>query len=122
MSDEVLNILCSSKKIERDNGVVQLHKILLSSDTEVKVCLETKILQLLTSSATIPWETKHGCLLGAKEIIHRIDLNCERELMFLKEIRNVARKLLTDIEVRVRLESGRFTSFLSSFPHQLLSY
>lgn len=107
MSDEVLSILCSSKKIERDKGVVQLHKILLSSDIEIRICLETKILQLLTGSEGTPWETKHGCLLGAKEIIYKIDLNCEREFIFFNEIRNIARKLLTDVEVRVRLESGR---------------
>uniref|UniRef100_A0A1B6GJM3 TOG domain-containing protein n=1 Tax=Cuerna arida TaxID=1464854 RepID=A0A1B6GJM3_9HEMI len=106
MSEQILNILCSSKKIERDGGVVHLHKMLSSNDPEERICLETRIIQMLTNSDDTPWETKQGCLLGSKEIIQRVDLNNERELEFISKITDISRKLLTDIEVRVRLESG----------------
>lgn len=107
MADEVLNTLCSAKKIERDSGVVLLHKFLTLDLTEARIDLETKILQLLRGFEDIPWETKHGCLLGAKEIILKVNLELEREIEFINHIKDLTRRLLTDIEVRVRLESGK---------------
>lgn len=119
MADEVLNTLCSTKKIERDSGVVLLHKFLTLDLTEARIDLESKILQLLRRFQDIPWETKHGCLLGAKEIILKVNLELEREIEFINHIKDLTRRLLTDIEVRVRLESGKccrprsFYSFLN---------
>lgn len=106
MADEVLNTLCSAKKIERDSGVVLLHKFLILDLTEARIDLESKILKLLRRFQDIPWETKHGCLLGAKEIILKVNLESEREIEFINHIKDLTRRLLTDIEVRVRLESG----------------
>lgn len=116
MADEVLNTLCSAKKIERDSGVVLLHKFLTLDLTEARIDLETKILQLLRGFQDIPWETKQGCLLGAKEIILKVNLELEREIEFINHIKDLTRRLLTDIEVRVRLESGKCCrSFLLIF-------
>lgn len=107
MTSEVLGVLCSSKKIERDRGILLLHTFLSSANEESRIVLEEQIINILNSSEDIPWETKHGCLLGAKEVILRANLDCERELNFLCQSRELARKLLTDMEVRVRLESGK---------------
>lgn len=107
MADEVLNALCSTIKTERDSGVVLLHEFLSLDITEARIDFETSIIQVLRRFEDITWETKHGCLLAAKEIIPKVNLELEREIGFIDHIKYLARKLLTDIEVQVRLQSGK---------------
>lgn len=107
MTLEFLTTLCSQKKLDRDNGVTDLNKYLSTCCSDKRIELENELFLLISSSSEIPWETKHGCLLGAKALLSVIDLNNEREYAFTMDIKQIARQLLTDIEVRVRLEAGK---------------
>lgn len=106
MLTEVLTQLCSQTKLERDKGAAHLHRLLPTVTSDERIQLEENLLQLLNGTGDIPWETKQGSLLGAKSVIPFINTENEKEAEFLQHLKEVARRLLTDTEVRVRLEAG----------------
>ncbi|PSN56963.1 hypothetical protein C0J52_10867 [Blattella germanica] len=113
MTSEVLNLLCNSMKLERDRGVGELQRVLPSCSENDRVQFEVNLL-LLVSDTESTWETKHGCLLGAKALVPYINLDDEREADFVHRIKGIAEKLLTDIEVRVRMAAGEVLGILCS--------
>ncbi|XP_023717328.1 uncharacterized protein LOC111869790 isoform X2 [Cryptotermes secundus] len=66
----------------------------------------------MNSDSETSWETKHGCLLGAKALIPYLNLDDEHEADFVHRIKAIAEKFLTDIEVRVRMAAGEVLGVL----------
>ena len=108
MTTEILELLCNTMKLERDRGVGELQRILPTLSENDRKLFENNLL-ILISDTESSWETKHGCLLGAKALILFLDLDDEQEAQFVQRIKTVAEKLLTDVEVRVRLAAGMFS-------------
>ncbi|XP_078593864.1 uncharacterized protein LOC144871827 [Branchiostoma floridae x Branchiostoma japonicum] len=102
MAQEILESLCSAKKLDRDRGLVEL-KSFLSKDNEAEaVQLVEEALGNVLRDAAVPWESRHGSLMGSKLTVkHRL---CSNEFAELCGERAVA--LLTDDEVRVRIAAG----------------
>ncbi|XP_063218137.1 uncharacterized protein LOC134528448 isoform X1 [Bacillus rossius redtenbacheri] len=105
MNTEILGLLCNPMKLERDRAVGELQKFLPACSKADRLEFQSNLLQLISDTES-PWETKHGCLLGAKSLIPYANLESEREIDFLHQMKSVAEKLLTDVEVRVRLAAG----------------
>ncbi|KAG8226262.1 hypothetical protein J437_LFUL004819 [Ladona fulva] len=103
--DNVLSLLCSSLKLERDKGVAELLKAIGSCSEPERLEFSSSLLQSLSNPEST-WETKQGCLLAAKAIIPYLNFEFERDVEFAQTIKGIAKKLLTDIEVRVRLAAG----------------
>lgn len=104
-TEGVVSLLCSSMKLERDKGVVELEKSLPNLNTLERRLLQEHFLKLLNDSQN-SWERKHGSLLGAKSLISYLNLDDDFDSNFIFTIKQIAQKLLTDIEVRVRLAAG----------------
>lgn len=102
----VVNQLCSSMKIERDNGVNEMQKMLPALTEVERLTIESTLLHLLGHSEN-QWETKQGCLLGAKALVPYLNTEDERELDFVSNMKTIAEKMLTDLEVRVRVAAGK---------------
>ncbi|XP_075223588.1 uncharacterized protein LOC142325568 [Lycorma delicatula] len=102
---DIVANLCSSRKLDRDNAVSDLDKLLLTCSPQERVALETELLKLLNNSHN-SWETKQGCLAGAKSLIPFVDHDNDKESEFLLQMKVIAEKLLTDTEIRVRTEAG----------------
>ena len=101
MAAEVLTFLCSSQKIERDNGVSKLHTFLgVVQDDEIRR-LESSIQSLLEDGMS-PWESKHGALMGTKALLNHE--KCSDD--FAHVSKNYALQLLEHSESRVRLSAG----------------
>lgn len=106
MLTEVLTQLCSQTKLERDKGAAQLHRLLPTLTFDERIQLEENLFQLLHGTGDVPWESKQGSLLGAKLVVPFTNTENEKEAEFLQNLRQEARKFLTDTEVRVRMEAG----------------
>lgn len=104
--EEVLSLLQSHLKLDRDRALEQLKESLqgLQGSENVIASLRTKILGYVSSSASSSWETRQGGLLGAKVIIagKRGDEN------FMEEMRVQALRLTQDEEARVRQAAGNY--------------
>uniref|UniRef100_A0A0L8G9N8 CLASP N-terminal domain-containing protein n=1 Tax=Octopus bimaculoides TaxID=37653 RepID=A0A0L8G9N8_OCTBM len=101
MSGGVLECLCSTAKLERDKGVVELQKSISTlSDTELNE-LQEAIVALFRRDDS-PWETKHGALKGTTVILH--SKRSSRD--FVTYIKDNLSPLLDDEEFRVRLAAG----------------
>ncbi|KAJ4426515.1 hypothetical protein ANN_27329 [Periplaneta americana] len=111
MTTEILELLCNSMKLERDRGVGELQKVLPTCSENERLQFEGNLLLLISDSET-SWETKHGCLLGAKALVPYLNLEDEREAEFVHRIKAIAEKCLTDIEVRVRTAAGEVLGIL----------
>lgn len=105
MTTDVLDLLCSSMKLERDKGICDLQKFLQNSTAADRIKIEHHLIRLLSDSGS-PWETKHGCLLAAKCLVPQMDSEDEQEIEFLNLIKPIGVKFLTDVEERVRLAAG----------------
>ena len=104
----VLELLCSSAKIERDRGAVELHNHLREADSEGLKQLENSV-RLLLQDADAPWERKHGALMGFRELLalgvtDEGSLKCSDE--FTVVAKDCAVQMLEDAESRVRLAAG----------------
>jgi hypothetical protein len=105
--DEVLELLCSHVKLDRDRGVSSLEKILSeqeglkSKQEEINALL--KSLVSLVESADKNWEKRHGGLLGAKLVILAGIANNE----FLETMKKKSLVLMHDNEFRVRILAGK---------------
>ncbi|KAL0266896.1 UNVERIFIED_CONTAM: hypothetical protein PYX00_009320 [Menopon gallinae] len=102
---EIVNLLCSNMKLDRDKGVAELEKIIPQLDPFSRQRYANKIIELLSDSEGT-WEAKHGVLMGSKALIMHLNLEDEGDCDFVLNIKTVAQKLLTHIEDRVRLAAG----------------
>ena len=103
MATEVLTLLCSAQKIERDRGVVELQKFIgTAEDVEIRR-LESSIQSLLEDGMS-PWESKHGALMGTKALLSHE--KCSDE--FAQLSKDYALRLLEHSESRVRLSAGEY--------------
>ena len=101
MAEAVLTFLCSSQKIERDRGVIELQKLLnVADDAEIRR-LESSI-QSLLEDGMLPWESKHGALMGTRALLNHE--KCSDDFAHLSK--DHALKLLEHSESRVRLSAG----------------
>lgn len=103
--DEVLSLLQSHLKLDRDRALEQLKESLQEhqGSENIIASLRTKILGYVASPATSSWETRQGGLLGAKVII-ACKFGGES---FMEEMRVQALRLTHDEEARVRQAAGR---------------
>ena len=110
--DEVLKLLCSSAKLDRDRGLEQLRDLIdvKATDCDFIGALCSQILQLLGDS-NISWESKHGALTGAKSILLNVKLLKDHDLYasFHASVLKSCFVLLEDDESRVRLAAGATT-------------
>ncbi|KAK2178117.1 hypothetical protein NP493_558g01003 [Ridgeia piscesae] len=110
----VLELLCSSAKIKRDRGAIELHNHLRETDSEGLKQLENSV-RLLLQDADAPWERKHGALMGFKELLG-LGVTDENLLKCSDEFTGVAKEcalhMLEDSESRVRLAAGEVMGML----------
>ncbi|XP_068751859.1 uncharacterized protein [Montipora capricornis] len=104
--DDVLSLLCSHVKLERDKGIQQLEEKLkdslnFTSDAQKLEDLQNSLTALVQSSDR-GWETKHGGLSGSKALI----LSHLGSDDFCESLRKQALRLMHDDEARVRTASG----------------
>ena len=107
--DDILALLCSHVKLERDRGLQALEERLkdssnFTSDVKKVEDLQNSLTEFVTSTDR-GWETKQGGLLGSKAVI----LNNLGSEDFSKNLRKQALQLMHDDEARVRIASGRAT-------------
>lgn len=98
---DILALLHSSKKLDRDKGVGQLQdRISKVSQDEVK----TLLVAILTAleDGTSSWEAKQGSLMASKLLLHSQHLTND----FPVKLRECCISCLGDEEVRVRSEAG----------------
>ena len=104
-NDEVIRLLCSHMKLERDKGVIELEKTLPNQNINDRREFQKIIIKLLTDAEN-SWENKHGSLLGAKSLIPYLNIDDDIDCNFIFAIKQITQKLLTHVEIRVRLAAG----------------
>ena len=107
--DDILCLLCSHVKLERDKGLQTLEERLkdssnFTSDVKKVEDLQNSLTEFVTSTDR-GWETKQAGLLGSKAVI----LNNLGSDDFSENLRKQALQLMHDGEARVRIASGRTT-------------
>ena len=105
--DDILVLLCSHVKLERDRGLQTLEGMLkdsskFASDVKKVEDLQNSLTEFVTSTDR-GWETKQGGLLGSKAVI----LNKLGSDDFSENLRKQALQLMHDDEARVRIATGR---------------
>ena len=122
MADCGLDLLCSSAKLDRDRGVVELQKHLNETNEDGVRRIEQAVQQLLDNKDA-SWETKHGALMGVQElltlglstsqrtatgvtVVRQDGSNVKCSDQFANVAKEYALKLLEDNESRVRLSAG----------------
>ncbi|RMX42240.1 hypothetical protein pdam_00011613 [Pocillopora damicornis] len=111
---DILALLCSHVKLERDRGLQALEGKLkdtsnFTSDIQQVEDLQNSLIELVTSTDGA-WETRHGGLTGSKTFI----LNNLGSDDFCETLRKKALKLMHDDEARVRIASGEVLGALCS--------
>ncbi|XP_064622843.1 uncharacterized protein LOC135485045 [Lineus longissimus] len=101
MADEIFKLLCSSAKIERDRGLVQLQRVLKDVEVQGLTELEDRIFALLQDDSA-PWETTIGALGSAKLVL----VHEHSTEDFAVKILPFAVRLLEDNEYRIRMAAG----------------
>ena len=102
MADEVLKLLCSNAKLDRDRGVSQLESLLSSGiDSDSLHQFENSFQQLFGDSES-SWESLHGAFMGCCCLIR--SSGCAEE--FSSSCKDYAIRHLTHNESRVRLAAG----------------
>ena len=99
----MLVLLCSSAKIERDRGVIELQRQ-LENPTPLFVRELEVAIQRILSDASAPWESKHGSLMGATALV--LDEGKQGSEEFIKKTQSFGISLLEDGEQRVRFQAG----------------
>ncbi|XP_014671947.1 PREDICTED: uncharacterized protein LOC106812561 [Priapulus caudatus] len=110
---DVISHLCSTQKLNRDRGVIELNKLLPQADCETYESLKKELTQILKDD-TANWESKQGALSGSKALLlHRANEDVglvPNEGKWMAEFSDMlltrALELLSDAEVRVRLAAG----------------
>nr|CAB3256599.1 importin-4-like [Phallusia mammillata] len=118
-SDDILQLLQSARKLDRDKGVVQLKSTLKKKNDQLAEDLLNKFHETLkTSSDSSKWEDVHGGLLGMKCVVEgAVDGFVEKSLFHqdqLDFLHNFAILSLSHNEVRVRNEAGWLLGCLCS--------
>ncbi|KAK4314086.1 hypothetical protein Pmani_014616 [Petrolisthes manimaculis] len=101
--ENITDGLCASQKLERDRAVADLSSKIKSFSPDLLQSLMKALLQIVTDSSST-WESQHGCLLGLKVAVGVT--SPDRESQFHLEVREIAIRLLTHQEVRVRQAAG----------------
>jgi hypothetical protein len=104
--EDIVSLLSSQTKLERDRGAEQLRQFLPKSS-------RLEIINLLSRFKTMAeddekWETIHGALLGFRELARPLfhDLDSSEEKAYMDQILDISLALLQHKEVRVRLAAG----------------
>lgn len=105
-------MLCSPTKLERDAGLQELQKNLLTAkDTDIK-SFEVSLLHILEQNE-YSWNSKLGGLLGIKALIwHLRGMQYAGSAELHEKTVQICLKALVDPEVRVRLEAGQVLGLL----------
>ena len=105
MAEEVLKLLCSTAKLDRDKGVRELEKILEAPEQTTLAWLASEI-EIQLKNPQSAWESKHGGLMGAKCLLLSEKYEDENA-SFAQNALSSSLQLLEDSESRVRLAAGR---------------
>ncbi|XP_022785332.1 uncharacterized protein LOC111325729 [Stylophora pistillata] len=111
---DILNLLRSHVKLERDRGLLALEEKLkdtsnFTSDIRQVEDLQNSLTEFVTSTDGA-WETRHGGLIGSKTFI----LNNLGSDDFCETLRKKSLGLMHDEEARVRIASGEVLGALCS--------
>lgn len=104
MADEILQLIGSSSKLERDKGIEKLSNSITIGDVSTWSSVK-KSLENITKETEISWEEKHGYLLAQKCLVV-VTSNEAPDFEFVSHLRDVCLAWLTDTEVRVRVAAG----------------
>lgn len=105
MNERVLELLISTSKLDRDKGLKELEKLLLSPSETENINNIEKELKSHVSKEDCKWEEKHGYLLAIKSLVPMKKIVNDDE--FLTRIQIECLNYLQDSEVRVRLAAGQ---------------
>ena len=108
--DLSLQLLCSSQKLERDKGIIELQKYLADPSDATVRRLETEVQKILDDPAAT-WEQKHGAVTACKLLLQHDSQPCSDD--FLHAAKDYSLRLLEDCEFRVRIAAGKFHIFLT---------
>lgn len=106
MSSDILNLLTSSSKLDRDNGL-NIYQDFLTECTKNNTSVIDEVIQELekrVKNAEVKWEEKHGYLLALKSLVAY--KKTQNDDQFLQYCQTVGIQHLQDIEVRVRDAAG----------------
>lgn len=105
--DDILMLLCSHVKLERDRGLQDLEEKLKESSNFISDVQNVEELQnsltSLVESTDQGWEVKHGGLMGSKAMVLK-NLGSD---VFCEGLKQHALRLMHDDEARVRTASGK---------------
>lgn len=107
--DDILKRLCGSVKLERDRGALELERFITERADGAAIRDLEKSLMTFLDDDKLPWESRHGGLMGAKVLVCLEQLpdkekHCSEN--FPVQLRSLALRLLEDPESRVRLAAG----------------
>jgi len=106
MSSDILNLLTSSSKLDRDNGL-SIYQDFLTECTKNNTSVIDEVIQELekrVKNVEVKWEEKHGYLLALKSLVAY--KKTQNDDQFLQYCQTVGIQHLQDIEVRVRDAAG----------------
>ena len=104
MAEEILKLIGSSSKLERDKAIEKLS----NSISEGDICTWSSVkksLDRITKDTEISWEEKHGYLL-AQKCLAVISKDERPDSEFVSHLTDICLAWLTDTEVRVRVAAG----------------
>ncbi|XP_071081412.1 uncharacterized protein [Haliotis cracherodii] len=101
MAEDMLKLLCSTAKLDRDKGLQQLQEFLKKQNVDDVREFENKLVDLM-SDGDSTWEKKHGSLMAAKTIMDSQHFSTEYGNRVLQK----SLILLDDKEYRVRISAG----------------
>jgi len=104
MADEILKLIGSSSKLERDKGIEKLSNSITIGDVGTWSSVK-KSLENITKETEISWEEKHGYLLAQKCLIVVTTIEAP-DSEFVSRLTEICLAWLTDTEVRVRVAAG----------------
>ncbi|XP_048516398.1 uncharacterized protein LOC105690948 isoform X2 [Athalia rosae] len=119
MSHEILNLLCSSMKLERDRAISDLNKTLPASSGTIIQEIKDALVNAVKNKGS-SWEIKYGCLLGAKTVTNYLNIENENDQVFINKYKDTAIQYLVDDEPRVRLAAGEVLGALCAKTGPLL--
>nr|XP_046486341.1 uncharacterized protein LOC124220926 isoform X2 [Neodiprion pinetum] len=119
MSHEILHLLCSPMKLERDQAISELNKTLPASSQSTVQQFKNALIATATNKEA-PWETKYGCLLGTKIVVSYLNIENEDDQLFINKYKDTALQYLIDDEPRVRIAAGEVLGVLCAKAGPLL--
>lgn len=103
---QVVTLLNSSKKLDRDSGAELFAGILSAADADVLRDAERTVIDML-SDTQLKWEAKQGSLIGARTILQVCHTSkFESTAEFDSIVMQIALRLLEDEEYAVRQSAG----------------